>query len=351
MTLNKTQEAIIEKAKAAGGGELGIGLGDEACNFLIATIAKDLSLYKKFPEFPKDIPNFFSPIAPKELEVGGINFRDTFEKLVKLVPDADTYFSCLASLHKSRLKFAKILEAQPLPTMDQIGPRSLLQFGILDPISLANFLVWRKWIFDIDNRAAQETGYLFEPIIAYAIGGVPFSARKSPIRRRSNASLGRQVDCVRGTDAYEIKIRVTIAASGQGRWKEELEFPVDCKHSGYTPVLVVLDPTPNQKLAELEKVFKAVEGRTYIGDAAWHHLESLAGKTMGIFLEKYVRQPMQETLENKSELPLNISFRMREGFVDIQIEDKTYSFERKVNMALIEEDLLPDDVDEEVIRI
>ena len=28
--------------------------------------------------------------------------------------------------------------------------------------------------------------------------------------------------------AYEFKLRVTIAASGQGRWKEELDFPSDC---------------------------------------------------------------------------------------------------------------------------
>ena len=34
---------------------------------------------------------------------------------------------------------------------------------------------------------------------------------------------------------------MTIAASGQGRWKEELDFPADCKASGYVPVLVVLD--------------------------------------------------------------------------------------------------------------
>ncbi len=69
----------------------------------------------------------------------------------------------------------------------------------------------------IDNRAAQETGYLFEPIIANAIGGVSLSAAKSPIRRYRDPDRYRQVDCIRDKLAYEIKMRVTIAASGKGR--------------------------------------------------------------------------------------------------------------------------------------
>ena len=36
------------------------------------------------------------------------------------------------------------------------------------------------------------------------------------------------MDCLCNDRAYEIKIRMTIAASGQGRWGEELEFPEDC---------------------------------------------------------------------------------------------------------------------------
>ena len=46
-----------------------------------------------------------------------------------------------------------------------LHPRGLLQYGGMSPKTLAGFLLWRKWIFDIDNRAGQETGYLFEPII------------------------------------------------------------------------------------------------------------------------------------------------------------------------------------------
>ena len=80
------------------------------------------------------------------------------------------------------------------------------------------------------------------------------------MKRTRDAAKGRQVDCIRGNRAYEFKIRVTIAASGQGRWSEELEFPIDCRGSGYLPVLVVLDPTTNPKLTELTRAFKENDG-------------------------------------------------------------------------------------------
>ena len=86
--------------------------------------------------------------------------------------------------------------------------------------------------------------------------------------------------------AYEFKIRVPIASSGQGRWQEELDFPVDCKKSGFTPILIVLDATPNPKLQQLEQTFLVHGGETYTGADAWAHLDSVAGPTMALFLEK-----------------------------------------------------------------
>ena len=170
----------------------------------------------------------------------------------------------LAALHKHRLKYQRILQTQAIPTIDEVGPRGLLQYGVVEPKALAPFLLWRKWIYNIDNRAAQETGYLFEPIIANAIGGTPASAKKSPVKRATDNTKGRQVDCIRDKKAHEIKLRVTMAASGQGRWSEELEFPADCKASGFTPVLVVLDPTPNDKLDELSTRFRDNAGEVHI---------------------------------------------------------------------------------------
>jgi hypothetical protein len=208
--------------------------------------------------------------------------------------DFETYFECLCELHKRRRKYAVILSAQPLPTSVQVAPRALLEFGGLPAEALASWMTWRKWFFDIDNRAGQETGYLFEPILASSLGGTPCSAARSPIRRSKDGSKGRQVDCIVGQDAYEFKLRVTIAASGQGRFGEELDFALDCRASGYRPILLVLDPTPNQRLADLKAAFEAAQGVAYIGDQAWEHLEREAGKTMATFVERYVRRPIAD---------------------------------------------------------
>jgi len=198
--------------------------------------------------------------------------------------DIDTYFRCLAELHKRRLRYEGILASQAFPLMEQVGPRAMLQYGHADPGALAVLLTWRKWIYDIDNRAAQETGYVFEPALVGALGGADVSASASPVKRRGDASRGRQVDCLletaEGRWAYEFKIRVTIAASGQGRWAEELSFPGEARAAGYVPVLVVFDATENEKLGQLSQAYRAAQGETYIGQDAWQHIEQRSGPTM-----------------------------------------------------------------------
>ncbi|RMM36006.1 hypothetical protein [Pseudomonas syringae group genomosp. 3] len=211
-----------------------------------------------------------------------------------------TYLRCLMELHKRRRKYGMILERQPLPTMVQVSPRALMEYGPDFPTeALASWLTWRKFFYDLDNRSAQETGYLFEPILASAIGGEPMSAKEKVVHRSNDPSKGRQVDCWRvGADgqplAYELKLRVTIAASGQGRFAEELSFAEDCRASGVKPVLVVLDPTENNNLTDLQAAYRRVGGECYVGDDAWRHLEDEAGSTMAAFIEKYVRQPVAE---------------------------------------------------------
>lgn len=233
MALSKAQQTLINRVRRAGASDLGVYLDEQTCLYLVAIIARDLNVQEHMPNLAVNVPDFFSSPPLSQLRLDGDDFLKTIERLFALNDDADTYFHCLAILHKARLKYERILQAQALPSIDQVGPRSLLQYGSLSPKALAGLLFWRKWLFDIDNRAGQETGYVFEPIIAYAIGGVPASASKSPVRRSDNKAKGRQVDCVLDQKAYEIKIRVTIAASGQGRWREELEFPQDCQTSGY----------------------------------------------------------------------------------------------------------------------
>jgi ApaLI-like restriction endonuclease len=192
-------------------------------------------------------------------------------------------------------------------------------------------MTWRKWFYDIDNRAAQETGYLFEPILASVLGGIPYGARNSPVRRRNNSNKGRQVDCIVGKNAYEFKLRVTIAASGQGRFAEELDFASDCTHSGFNPVLLVLDPTPSNRLYELTTEYQNVGGKAYIGDEAWQHLEEEAGSTMAKFVENYVKRPIGEIDTDIIDL-LNLSIKNlpQDSSFSIELSNEQSSYTWKI---------------------
>jgi hypothetical protein len=353
MALTQSQKATIAKAQAVGGGRQGVALSKDACAYIIAVIAKDLNLSDRFPEITTDPPAFFGTQPLKSLVITGLNFIRLFERLTTMMPDVDTYFHCLATLHKARLKYERILETQPVPTIEQVGPRGLLRYGSISSKGLTALLLWRKWIYDIDNRTAQETGYAFEPIIASSIGGVPVSAKKSPVRRQTDKGKGRQVDCILPDGkAYEIKIRVTIAASGQGRWKEELEFPSDCRASGFSPVLVVLDSTPNPKLEELRKRFLDQGGEFYVGEKAWQHFHSLAGPTMSRFIDLYVHEPINALLAETPKIPEDIpelTLRMGQNELSISIAGDVLVIRREPQPTeQSEDDQLPEDIDEQV---
>lgn len=296
---DKESRQLVNKARTLGTGILSISLQDHELLRICAIVATDLdkqALVSNILTQGEQITGYFS--MPLEWfnrpTPGDASFVETFLLLKQNIIDFATYFEKLCELHKRRLKFKMILEHQALPQMEQIVPRCLLEYGLRPSETLASWLVWRKWLYDIDNRSAQETGYLFEPILSAAIGGIPFAARKSPIKRTNEPTRGRQVDCLDGKLAYEFKMRVTIAASGQGRFKEELDFAQDCFHSGYTPVLLVLDPTPSARLDELKAEYKKYGGTAYTGDDAWLHIEEKAGEVMGKFVEKYVKIPLKE---------------------------------------------------------
>ena len=298
MSLSQSQKSLIEKARHVSKSESAVPLDDGLLSYILARIIHDLALHDRYPEIPREIPPFFETWPVASLRLEGLDFNLIVERLFTSTPDTDTYFSCLANLLKARLKFERILQRQSFPTMDQVGPRGLLQYGSLPVPALAGLLYWRKWLYDTDNRAAQETGYLFEPILATVIGGTPVSAKRSPIKRSGDDSKGRQVDCLKGRQAYEFKLRVTIAPSGQGRWQEELSFPADCVSSHYVPVLIVLDPTDNLKLTELVSAFHDAGGRAYIGDAAWALLEAEAGQVLAQFLKHYIRSPLDSLIRH-----------------------------------------------------
>ena len=106
---------------------------------------------------------------------------------------------------------------------------------------------------------------------------------------------GRQIDCyIEDTkEVYELKMRVTIAASGQGRFKEEMSFPREAKMSGMTPILVVFDETESALLTKLQAQFKKYGGKCFVGQAAWNMLYKKAGKEMSLFIRKYIYPPVQ----------------------------------------------------------
>lgn len=308
--LDLEQRRLLQEARLLGPGTaLPVLLSDVELLRLGAVVLADVSRADLWPNIirpPNGTWSYYDiPLEWFATEGRGDQFLGFYEKALDNIPDFQTYFKCLCELHKRRRKYHMILRAQPLPTALQIAPRSILEFGKLAAPALASWLTWRKWFYDIDNRAAQETGYLFEPVLANALGGISFGARNSPIRRRTDPRKGRQVDCVVGNDAYEFKLRVTIAASGQGRFGEELDFAGDCIASGLRPILLVLDPTPNSRLADLSAAFRNVGGEAYIGDGAWAHLERRSGPTMATFVERYIRRPI-ESLDDHMATPLDL---------------------------------------------
>jgi hypothetical protein len=348
LPLSKSQLQALTKVRASGGSDIDSTLDDAICCYLLAVLASDLGISEGFPELPAQPTPLFSGALLASMRIEGLPFLDLYERVLAKVPDSDGYFMCLAKLHKARLKYARILQAQPLPTVDQVGPRGLLQYGALSTTSLAALLFWRKWMFDIDNRAGQETGYLFEPIIAHCIGGVAFGATNSPIKRLGNKSGGRQVDCLLEEikAAYEVKIRVTIAASGQGRWGEELSFPVEAAASGYRPILLVLDPTSNPKLLELTDAFVQAKGEVFLGDEAWGHLESASGKVMGTFLDKYVKEPIADILQSSAATLPDFTVRSRPGTITFSIGNETLVISRNESVTLSTgNDEIPNDTD------
>jgi len=303
-----------------------VSLGDRELGRLTSVALRDLGHGGLVPDWvgvPKgksyyDVPlDWFTQDADRPFE-----FNRFFLDCAGAVPDFKTILRCLCELHKRRRKYAYILRNQPIPTMDQIARRGLLEHGLTALPGLTSWLIWRKWIYDIDGRSGQETGYLFEPILAAALGGEPFSGANSPVKRAERAG-SRQVDCIvdAGNErtAYEFKARVTTAASGQGRFAEELSFPGDCAHSGYRPILLVMDPTWNPRLEELAGAFKAAGGACHVGDAMWAHVEERSGPEIARFVTKYVKEPILDISGHEERL-LDLSLKYVPGAASDSIQ-------------------------------
>ncbi|RMF78026.1 MAG: restriction endonuclease [Chloroflexi bacterium] len=332
--LSQLQRAQLNNARTVGGTP-SVYVRNAELLYLLCVVCRDLDVPP-----PQAIPcdtctsanMTFYDIPIDEIYCSG--FEDTTEgnqivesnlyHLTETNTDIFTYFWALTNLHAQRRKYRAILDIQPLPELETIIPRGLLELGTMPADVLASWLVWRKFIYDIDNRAAQTTGYLFEPILAASIGGVSYSAQKSPVKRQGTGS-GRQVDCIVNKDAYEFKMRVTIAASGQGRFAEELSFAEDCHLSGYRPVLLVLDPTPSSRLDELTSAFEKYDGVAYIGVDAWSHLEAQAGEIMARFLKRYVHEPIALLDKYNSNIsPVSLKYDTQANRIDLTIGNERF---------------------------
>ena len=168
-------------ARILGNGDDRVTLSENELFCLLSQCCRDLGLaarISKLPVLSSPPPGndyYRLPLAWFQIPQAGCpSAAALVESLAECVahePDFRLYFENIATLHKRRVKYQRILSTQPKPTMNQIGPRSLLEFGGVNDGLLASWLVWRKWIFDVDNRAAQETGYLFEAVLASCLGG------------------------------------------------------------------------------------------------------------------------------------------------------------------------------------
>ena len=175
------QEALfsaVEYARIGPGGsqshsgrrDLGpISMSDREMGRLVSVVLRDLGYLSLIPAWARDIPlgdyytmplMWFTRDEGRPFDIGGF-----FLSCCKAVEHFRVIFRCITKLHRHRRKFEVILRTQPLPTMEQVARRGLLEYGAVPVDALASWLTWRKWIYDIDNRSAQETGYLFEPML------------------------------------------------------------------------------------------------------------------------------------------------------------------------------------------
>lgn len=107
---------------------------------LIAFVAIDIGREEDMKRFT---PALWPTIVPKQdyystaidwfstpdISVTPFDVVDMLDAGTSFDQDFMTYLKCLTELHKRRRKYALILQRQPLPTMVQISPRTLMEYG------------------------------------------------------------------------------------------------------------------------------------------------------------------------------------------------------------------------------
>lgn len=342
--MNKQQKEFYKSFSEHGSGDAKVCIEPKEVLVLLCISALDLN-----QKCPSLVSGEYKLIAKKGFyyitrddikQLSDISVDECFNCMIECgVTDINTniiylYLKNLCDLYRRRVKYYCILKNQSFPNAEQIVPRSLLEYGNCENQLLADWLEWRKWIFDIDNRSAQETGYVFEPILANCLGGEAISAKNSPVKRideNGNPTFnGRQIDCYveDSKEVYEPKMRVTIAASGQGRFSEEMSFPIEAQKAGLTPILVVFDGNESELLSKLKKQYADCCGKSYIGEAAWNILKERAGNEMGIFINKYIYPPINAMERYLQANPHNITLSKTDNKIIIASDNGEYIVDR-----------------------
>lgn len=334
--LSLEQTRRITRARVLGRGSgRSVFLEDHCLARIIAIIERDVArrpVLNMMPDLARGTKPFFGmDVQEFEEPIEVPDFNGLYIEACEKISEFETMFECLCELHKRRAKIQIIKSTQPMPDISQIGARALLEYGSMPSAALASIMVWRKFLYDLDNRIAQETGYLFEPLVAKALGGEAYDAQSSPIRRRDDASRGRQVDCIEDRNAYEIKMRISDAASGRGRIGEEMSFPSDCVASGYIPILLAFQSDNSHKVRDLVAKYEDLGGHAYIGKDAWDFLGEAAGETMMGFIEDYLLQIIGDVVEaHDPENLMQMSLKSEQDFLEINAKDNKGQIFREV---------------------
>lgn len=121
-----------------------ITMSDRELARLVAIVLRDLGHEDRIPEWARDVPpdDYFEvPLSWfTQDEHRPFDFGRFFLGCCEAVQGFAIIFRCITKLHRHRRKFEVILRTQPLPTMDQVARRGLLEFGKLPIEGLASWL-------------------------------------------------------------------------------------------------------------------------------------------------------------------------------------------------------------------
>ena len=139
MPLSTAQSSTYQAILNPGSSSQAVRLSADHVRALIYIAARDTGV-DGLPDPTSTVPGLFDDDFDLTFSFPGPPPRQLFELALSLNAELETYVGCLATIHKFRLKYRQVLSTQSFATMDQVGPRALLQYKQLDNRSLAALL-------------------------------------------------------------------------------------------------------------------------------------------------------------------------------------------------------------------